>query len=150
MFDDDERERWLSTARRQLDTARALTAGAFHESAVLHAEQAAQCALKGLLHAVGAVREARGHSLLDLLAACEERAALALPDGARAALGELAAQYQPSRYPDALPGGTPAEHYGAEAAERAITTAARALVSVEAHLRALEDGADREPDTDDG
>lgn len=149
-FDDVERERWLSTARRQLDTAQALTAGAFHESAVLHAEQAAQCALKGLLHAVGAVREARGHSLVDLVAACEERAALVLPDGSRAALGELAAQYQPSRYPDALPGGTPEEHYGAEAGDRAVRTAMLVIESVEAHLGALGDDADRESDMDDG
>lgn len=150
LFDDVERERWLSTSRRQLVTARALTAGAFHESGVLHSEQSAQCALQGLLHAVGAVREARGHSLVDLVAACEDRAALVLPDDLRAALGELAAQYQPSRYPDALPGGTPEEHYGAGAAERAMTTATRVLKSVEAHLEAFRTAGDHEHDTDDG
>lgn len=34
------------------------------------------------------------------------------PDELRAQLADLSADYQPVRYPDALPGGTLATHYG--------------------------------------
>lgn len=150
LFDHDECERWLSTARRQLDTARALTSGAFHESAVLHAEQAAQCALKGLLHAVGAVREARG-----LRSWISRPPARSEPPWTCPMVSEPRSGSSPrstSRHATPMPcrGGTPADHYGTEAAERAVATATRVLESVEAHLGALGNDADLEPDRDDG
>ncbi len=117
----------MDTARRQLLVARHTAAGGFHDAAVLHAEQGTQCALKALLHAVGAPAQARGHSLLDLASACERAAGMVLDQRLREALGDLAAQYQPSRYPDALPGGTAADHYGAGASERSIATAESVL-----------------------
>ena len=49
----------------------ALQAG-YHEGAILHADQAAQCALKGLLHGVGQQAKARGHGLVQLAAACSD------------------------------------------------------------------------------
>ncbi|MGH8908199.1 MAG: hypothetical protein ACRD0K_17245 [Egibacteraceae bacterium] len=42
------------------------TPTAVSSCAVLYAEQAVQCALKGLLHGVGEGKQARGHGLLGL------------------------------------------------------------------------------------
>lgn len=105
--------------------------GGVHEGAVLHAEQAVQCGLKALLHGLGETRRARGHDLVGLADACEELAGLVLGGDTREALGELAASYMPSRYPDALPGGTPADHYGPRAADEALRTARAVLGAVE-------------------
>jgi HEPN domain-containing protein len=136
-FDATEYRRWVATAGRQLRIAAHTAEGGFHDAAVLHAEQAAQCALKALLHAVGAGPEARGHSLVDLAAGADRLAGLQLPGDQQEALGDLASQYQPSRYPDALPGGTPADHYGPGSSARAIATAEAMLNSVEAHFARL-------------
>ncbi len=46
MLDDAEHARWRATADEQLRVARLLTREGVHASAVFHAEQAAQCALK--------------------------------------------------------------------------------------------------------
>ena len=53
MLDRDEWIRWWATALDRRAVARQLLDGSHHPAAVLHAEQAAQCALKGLLHGVG-------------------------------------------------------------------------------------------------
>ncbi|HWB70955.1 MAG TPA: HEPN domain-containing protein [Egibacteraceae bacterium] len=151
-FDATEYERWLETAREDVRVARYTAEGGFHHAAVLYAEQAAQCALKALLHAVGAGQEARGHGLLSLADACERWAGLELGQQQREALGDLALSYQTSRYPDALPEGTPSDHYGAGAADKAIETAVATLKAVEAayaDLRAADpparDGLTTEP-----
>lgn len=136
-WDADEFGRWRATAVRQIAVADHAAAGGFHEAAVLHAEQASQCALKGLLRGIGAVRQATGHSLLDLAARCEQHVGFALGTNVREALGELAASYQSTRYPDALPGGTPAEHYGAAASSRARAAARDVLEAVTQHVDAL-------------
>lgn len=137
-FDRTEYERWFATAGTGLAAARHAGDGGFHHIAVLQAEQAAQCALKALLHAVGAGSEARGHDLLRLAAACERLAGLALDDGHATRLRALGNDYMPTRYPDALPGGTPADYYDGEQATAAITTAEQLLAAVAATWEGLE------------
>lgn len=52
-FDEAEYARWLRAATEHLAAARHAQQGAFHAQAVLSSEQAAQCALKAVLHGVG-------------------------------------------------------------------------------------------------
>ncbi len=124
-FDEPERDRWARAADEHLKAARHASDGGFHSAAVLHAEQSAQCVLKALLHGVGVSERARGHDLLALAAACRDEAGLVLSEADRAALADLALQYQPTRYPDALPSGTPADWFGAERAAAATATGER-------------------------
>lgn len=129
-FDEVEYERWLETARGHLRVARHDTEGRFYSAAVLQGEQAAQCALKALLHGVGHKQAARGHGLLSLAEACEQSAGLLLSGDDRQALARLARDYQPTRYPDALPEGTPMGHYGEQDAGRALEIASQIVEAV--------------------
>lgn len=121
MVDAEEYARWRAMA----DDAAALinvqrTAGADHWACFM-AEQAAQFAVKALLHGLGA--GGWGHDLVDLgermEAALEDR----LPSEARDALIRLSRHYIATRYPDAHAGGTPAAHYGPADAQQAMTDA---------------------------
>lgn len=141
LLDIPQFERWIATARRQVAVARHTASGEFHEAAVLHAEQAAQCALKALLHGVGAVDQARGHALLDLVERGRVHAGLVVETDLQQGLAELGATYQPSRYPDALAGGTPAGHYGEAISTRSLATAEHVLAVVDAHFSTLRSAA---------
>lgn len=143
-FDEVEYGRWHATARAHLDDGRLLAEAGRAPAAVLHAEQAAQCALKGLLHGAGVGAAARGHDLVALVDLCAAHAGLALSDELRAQLADLAVDYQPVRYPDALPGGTPATHYGRAQADRAVHVAGAAIAAVEARWRSLRDAGEDE------
>lgn len=136
VFDEPEYRRWIETARAHLRAA-GHNLGVADHAAVLLAEQAVQCALKALLHGVGSSRDARGHALVDLLRLVGDRAGLSLDDDLRDAVIGLARDYQATRYPDVLPGGTPAEYYSTRDADRAIGTARRALHAVEGQFTAL-------------
>lgn len=152
-LDVDEFERWLAAAGDALEVARYTADGDHHHAAVLHAEQAVQCALKALLRGVGEAARARGHDLLGLARACDSAAGLTLGSEQLDLLADLARAYQPTRYPDALPGGTPREHFGAGVSGRAIGTAETVLEAVErqwAALLAQGDRADRNADADPG
>lgn len=65
-LDATEYERWQQTAESNLAAARREADAEAHHIACALAEQAAQCALKGLLHGFGAAREAYGHGLVRL------------------------------------------------------------------------------------
>ncbi len=67
---------WIAQARRDLDSARWLVEGHFHEWACFAAKQAAEKAVKGVLESKGAV--ARGHSVTNLLLGLGEE--VAVPD----------------------------------------------------------------------
>lgn len=148
-FDESEYTRWRRAAEESLRVARHNRDGGFHHAAVFHAEQAAQCALKGLLHAVGAGGRARQHGLLSLADACTEAAGFDLSStDLRERLGGLARHYQTTRYPDALPEGTPADHYGPAAAGEAIATAERTVAAVDGSWTVLQAAmSEQESDT---
>jgi HEPN domain-containing protein len=125
-----EAERWLGAAREDLAYARHAAAGGFHAPACFHAQQAAEKALKAVHYARGA-RAVIGHSVRALVDALGPRAPAldALLDDAR----ELDLLYVPTRYPNGLDAGTPADAFSASQSERAIAQAVR-LLGVAARL----------------
>jgi len=137
-FDETEYQRWRETAGQQLDDARLLSQSARAPAAVLHAEQASQCALKALLAGVGTGGSARGHDLVELIERCRLHTGLELSPALHDSLADLSSDYQPVRYPDALPGGTPASHYGPRHAEQAVRTAISTLAAVDAPWQLLQ------------
>lgn len=123
-FVEDEWERWERSAAEELEVATANRGLGFHNVAVLHAGQAIEHALKGLLVGVGAAPP-RTHDLVALVDDCAERAALVLADSSlRDDLRVLTRDHNPSRYPDAVPQGTPRGNYVRSDADRAIAAAA--------------------------
>lgn len=133
-----EHRRWVETARDHLEVARRVHDAGYHAHAVLLAEQSVQCALKALLHGVGATEQARSHDLVTLADRCRQMAALPVDDGLRSTLRRLALTYLPSRYPDAVPGGaTPAQAFDADQAATAIAVAERVSTLAEAAWQAL-------------
>lgn len=152
-LDQPERDRWRAHADDELAAARHNADGGFHHVAVLHAEQSAQCALTALLRELGRTEQAHAHDLLRLADETAAHAPLELDDALCQRLSALARDYQPSRYPDALPGGTPRGHYDADDADRAVTTADALLSAVDAAwaalLAAAEDTDDADAEDDD-
>lgn len=128
-LDRAELQRWLSKAEETVAAARLMADHGRAAWACFLAEQAAQFATKGLLHAVGA--DAWGHDLSRLLGRLGDAVETAVPASATAAGRRLARHYIPSRYPDAHPGDGPDEHYGEEDARQALDDAAVVLALVE-------------------
>lgn len=126
-----EAGRWLAQAADDLDTAGLLARHGRNAVACFVAQQAAEKALKGLLYASGA-EVVLGHSVALL---CGDVAAIH-PDLA-SRCGEWASldqHYIPTRYPDALPGGIPADVYTADQASAAVELAAEVLGAVSQRL----------------
>ena len=114
-IDDEEYRRWRAEAERALHGARLQAREGLHNWACFAAEQAAQLALKGLLHGIGG--GPWGHDLVHLGGMAAERG---IPISADIAdrMRRLGRHYIPARYPDAHPSGTAGSHYGeADAAE---------------------------------
>ncbi|MBA2336413.1 MAG: HEPN domain-containing protein [Acidimicrobiia bacterium] len=122
-----------------------ITTGAFHAT-VLHAEQAAQLALKGLLRGVGSARQAWGRAISQLAERAAEVAGLAIGDELAGRLAVLERDYKPSRYPDALVSGTPRGNYTREDADRALHTYADVRDAVVEAWAALTDADGRSHD----
>jgi HEPN domain-containing protein len=115
-----EAERWLAQARSELAFARIGVREGFHARACFHCQPSAEMALKAL-HYLGGARLVIGHSLVELLAPLAERYPdLASLRGAAARLDQL---YIPTRYPNGLPGGVPADVFTEEQATEAIAQA---------------------------
>ena len=112
-----EAERWLEQARRDLDDARYAARGARWNLTCFLAQQAAEKALKAYLYARGA-EAVWGHSVAELCAdAAVHDAAFAM---LRTEVSALDQYYIPTRYPNGLPGGIPAEAYTKTDSERAL------------------------------
>lgn len=115
-----EAERWLAQARSELAFARIGVREGFYAQACFHCQQSAEMALKALHYRAGA-RLVIGHSLVELLGSLiEAHPSLVALRGAAARLDQL---YIPTRYPNGLPGGVPAEVFTEEQAAEAITQA---------------------------
>lgn len=132
----DEAERWLRQAESDLAFAALGAREGFPAQACFTSQQAAEKALKAVLHLSGA-RFVPEHSVLELL----DRAVAAVADAHTASLGrlrdsarQLDQYWIPTRYPNGLPGGIPAEVFTGSQAEdavgraRAFIEAARALL----------------------
>jgi HEPN domain-containing protein len=122
-----EAERWLAQARSELAFARIGVREGFHAQACFHCQQSAEMALKAL-HYLGGARLVIGHSLVELLAPMVEKyPGLASLRSAAARLDQL---YIPTRYPNGLPGGVPAEVFSSEQAEEAVRQATQFIERV--------------------
>ena len=133
--DEAEFARWREQAGRTLDTAELALDGARYEWACFLAEQAAQLAVKGLLHAVG--EPAWGHDLIALeRQAAEELGAVwvNLPDEA----ARLSRHYIATRYPDAHPAGSPGSRYRRSDADAARQDAEAIVAAVDRAWTALQ------------
>ena len=127
-----EAERWLAQARSELAFARVGLREGFYAQACFHCQQSAEMALKAL-HYLGGARLVIGHSLVELLAPlARTHPTLASLRGAAARLDQL---YIPTRYPNGLPGGVPAEVFSKEQAAEAIAQASEFIEQAAALLR---------------
>lgn len=115
---------WFRQAEADLEHARHALRDGHHEWACFAAQQAAEKAAKAAHAALG--QEAWGHVVTELLEALQPHEPAvdeALLDRARG-LDKL---YIPTRYPNGLAGGAPADFYTRAEAERAITDAEAVL-----------------------
>jgi len=126
-----EAARWLEQARRDLDDARFAASGKRWNLACFLSQQAAEKARKAYLYGRGA-EAVWSHSVAEL---CRDAAA---HDAAFAELGSDAAAldqyYIPTRYPNALPGGIPADAYTRADGDRALGLCAAVIALVDAKL----------------
>jgi HEPN domain-containing protein len=134
-LDGEEFRRWRDEAGRALEGARIQAAAGLHNWACFAAEQAAQLAVKGLLHGLG--RGPWGHDLVRLSDAVRE-AGLEVPAAAADAMRRLGRHYIPARYPDAHPSGPPGTHYGASDADDALRDAGTVLTFVDSLWEGLD------------
>jgi HEPN domain-containing protein len=116
---------WLRQAEADLAHARHALEDGDHDWCCFAAQQAAEKAAKAAHEALG--QAAWGHSVTDLLRGLPGSHASAIDppllDRARA-LDKL---YVPTRYPNGLPAGAPADYYTRTEAERAIADAEAVL-----------------------
>ena len=123
-LDAEEFRRWRDEADRALAAAQLQGDAGLHNWACFVAEQAAQLALKALLHGLG--RAPWGHDLVHLGGMAQD-AGLEPPETVADALRRLSRHYIPARYPDAHPSGPPGMHYGASDAKEALRDAGKVL-----------------------
>jgi HEPN domain-containing protein len=108
-LDEDEYGRWRDEADRVLAGARLQADAGLHNWACFAAEQAAQLAMKGLLHGLG--RGPWGHDLVALGEMARE-AGIDVTSEVADAQKRLGRHYIAARYPDAHASGPPGHHYG--------------------------------------
>lgn len=124
----DEGRRWLEQALRDLDDARFNSSGGRFNVACFLCQQAAEKAVKGFL-VLREEEDVRGHSVAVL---CDRAAGFDLTfDELRPSGASLDRHYIPTRYPNGLPGGLPADAFGADDADRAILQAASIIEAVQ-------------------
>ena len=135
-LDNREYLRWRLNADAALRGAEVQREASLHNWSCFACEQAAQLAIKAVLHGIGA--GAWGHDLVEL-ADMLTAAGLELPGDVRRDVEQLARHYVPTRYPDALAGGSPVERYGPADSGGAIEQCQRILTFVDAAWSALSD-----------
>jgi HEPN domain-containing protein len=115
-----EAKRWFEQALRDIDDAKFAHEGKRYNLVCFLAQQAAEKAVKAYLYAQG-VEMAWGHSVIELCADAEsfDKSFSSL----RKAAGALDKYYIPTRYPNGLPGGIPADVYQEDDALKAINMA---------------------------
>ena len=113
-----EGRRWLAQAERDLAAARDLARSGHFNVACFQGQHAAEKAVKGVLYALGA-EDVFGHSVRELVrTAAGSAPALARLDDAALRLDRF---YIPTRYPNGLPSGIPADAFTSEDAAQAIS-----------------------------
>ena len=113
--------RWFSEALWDLDTAKILHREKRYNAAVFYSHQAAEKAVKALLYNVN--EAPWGHSIRELLQRYFMRVGSQVDERLLTLARELDRHYITSRYPNALPSGTPHEVYDEEVSNRVIRAA---------------------------
>ena len=126
MLDDPEFRRWREEAQGALDMARL---GSRHNWRCFLAEQAAQMAVKALLHGLG--RGPWGQDLRHLALMVADAVGQPFDPEVERSVRQLSDYYIPARYPDAVPGAAPAQRYTAAEADDAVAHAERVLGAVD-------------------
>ncbi len=114
----NEALRWFNEALWDLDTARILHRERRYNAAAFYAHQAAEKAIKALLYHVN--EAPWGHSIRELLQRYFVKISREANEKLLTLARELDRHYIPSRYPNALPSGTPHEAYDEETSIRAL------------------------------
>ncbi len=114
----DEGRRWFAQAKRDLDDASYLAQGSRYNLACFLAQQSAEKAVEAFLFSQGA-EEVWGHSLAEL---CQDAVELNPDFKALVPIAvPLDKYYIPTRYPNGLPGGIPADAYTESDAKMALS-----------------------------
>ncbi len=121
---------WWKQALHDQEAARRNAEIGVYDWACFMAQQAGEKALKALVQHRGG--DAWGHSARDLAALLPDD--IEVPREVRDALPLLDRYYIPTRYPNGIDSGTPAETYGAQDAETAVGLCEKVLRFVESHL----------------
>lgn len=128
----DEAKRWFRQAQEDLNDAKYLEEGHRFHLACFMSQQAAEKAIKAFLYACG-VEFVWGHSVAEL---CEDARHFDPDFGKILPLGgSLDKYYIPTRYPNGLPGGIPAEAYTEDDARIALSLASQILEFVAQKLK---------------
>lgn len=123
-----EAGRWLRQAESDLGYAELGLREGFFAQTCFQCQQVCEKAIKALRYGRGE-RIVIGHALVELAASLEVMARF------RRRLSVLDQYYVPTRYPNGLPGGIPADVYTREQAAEAVDTARRVVAAVRAELR---------------
>lgn len=115
---------WMKQARRDLEMAKKARESGFFEWTCFIAQQAAEKAVKAVYQAKGG--SAIGHGIGSLLRGLKAER-VPVPEGILKAAKKLDGNYIPSRYPDGMAEGTPADHFDGEDADGAIRSAGEIL-----------------------
>ncbi len=141
-----EGQRWFKQAEYELGVARSLVDNQFHAAACFFTHQAAEKFLKAILYAQGQ-RRVFGHSISELCDQCAEYfetfAAL------KKQVNSLDLYYIPTRYPNGLPGGIPAEIYNDADSAAALNMAETVQAVVAQMAPELVPQADNHQEDDD-
>jgi HEPN domain-containing protein len=128
IVDAPEFTRWRKDAASALRSAELQADAGLHNWACFAAEQAAQLAVKALLHGIGAAPW--GHDLEDLSRRLTV-AGVSVAAELEAPLLRLKRHYIPARYADAHPGGAASDQYLESDARAAIADAEAILAFVD-------------------
>lgn len=123
-----EAARWLEQARRDFAAAESIFSQSLWWIVCFQSQQAAEKAVKAYLYGTGE-RLVLGHSVAELARQATEHDARFAD--LRAVASALDRFYIPTRYPNGLPGGIPADSYSEEDARQALELAREILAFVE-------------------
>ena len=130
-----EADRWLRQAENDLAYAAVGLREGFAAQVCFQCQQVCEKAVKALRYGRGE-RAVLGHALVELAAPLEVMA------GFREQLAVLDQYYVPTRYPNGLPGGIPADVYTTAQATEAVGIARRIVAVVRRELAGTAGGRD--------
>ena len=137
VLDENEYLRWLNSAKKTLESAYGDLGRGDYNWACFKAQQAAELAVKALLHGVGL--PAYGHSITKLITNIKSKG-ITVSDDIIQYAKTLDKYYVPTRYPNAWAEGMPHEYYTELDAINAVKYAENIISWVEGVWRYLKKG----------